>query len=69
MKFEYCGGWGYKPKVNAAIAEIEKVMPNQFSYYIYADPGRTGRLEVTVYKGQENDGGEGELVHSKATSG
>ena len=44
-------------------------MPNQFSYYIYRDEGYTGRLECTVFKGQRGDEGEGELVHSKATSG
>ena len=44
-------------------------MPGQFSYYIYMDDGYTGRLEVTVYKDQKDDKGEGELVHSKASSG
>ena len=55
IKFEYCGGWGYKSQVTSAIAEIEKVLPGHFSYYLYKDAGATGRLEATVYKGQSND--------------
>ena len=70
MRFDYCGGWGYKPKAIAAIEEIEKVMPGQFTYYLMRDNGATGRLEVTVYPNQTTMGetGEGEFVHSKATS-
>ena len=44
-------------------------MPGQFSYYIYKDEGFSGRLECTVFKHQKGDHGEGELIHSKASSG
>ena len=66
IKIEYCGGWGYRKYAIGAIEEIEKVLPGQFHYEIIADPQRSGRLEVTVYRG---GAGEGELVHSKASSG
>ena len=55
----------------AAIEEIEKVHPGQFTYYLWKDVGTTGRLEVTIWKDTDKEGedGTGELVHSKAQSG
>ena len=49
----------------AAIDVIEQQLPNKFEYHLFMDQGTTGRLEATVYP---RAGGEGTLVHSKATS-
>ena len=69
MKFEYCGGWGYRKHAIAAIQLIEQQTPNIFQYTLYMDPARSGRLEVTVYPFQTTDQGEGGvIVHSKAAS-
>ena len=37
-----------------------------FQYNLYRDSGKTGRLEVTLYKDSKDDqSGEGILIHSK----
>ena len=53
----YCGGWGYKPKAQAAQAVIEAKYPGKFTFELKRDSGATGRLEVVVNE---------TLVHSKA---
>ncbi len=68
MKFEYCGGWGYRKYAIAAIGEIEKKYEGQFQYNLFRDPKTSGRLEVTVYLNSKDDSGEGILIHSKASS-
>ena len=68
MKFEYCGGWGYRRHCVAAIGEIEKKQPGVFKYYLYPDKGVTGRLEVTLYLNSTDASGEGILLHSKQAS-
>ena len=41
----------------------------KFNYFAYSDKGRTGRLEVTLFKNQKDDGGaNGVLIHSKAAT-
>ena len=49
----------------------QKMESGQFSFYLYEDADRTGRLEVTVYKNQKEsvEGDNGSLVWSKAESG
>lgn len=69
LKFEYCGGWGYRRHVVAAIDEIEKAAAGVFKYTLYMDKATSGRLEVTLFKDSQSDSGEGELVHSKVASG
>ena len=67
VKFEYCGGWGYRKYAVEAMANMNAEFgEDKFTYTLQRDPKTSGRLEVTVYK---NGGGEGELVHSKASSG
>jgi len=70
MRIDYCGGWGYRPKAIAAIEEIEKQLPGEFTYYLMRDNAATGRLEVTIWANQTAMGetGQGEIAHSKATS-
>ena len=68
IKFEYCGGWGYRRHVLGAIEQIEKVAAGTFKYTIYRDPGVTGRLEATLYLNASSDAGEGIVLHSKAAS-
>ena len=53
----YCGGWGYRSKAQAAKAIIEAAYPGKFTYDLVKDAGATGRLEVVV---------KGTTVHSKA---
>ena len=50
---------------------IEQRMPAQFSIYLYADEGRTGRFEVTCFKDQKEsvEGDSGTNVWSKAAKG
>ena len=62
MRFKYCGGWGYKKHVDAAIPEIEKSFNNNFSYYLYQDADRTGRFEVTIHTTAPSPDDEGELI-------
>jgi hypothetical protein len=50
MKIEFCGGCGYRRKVDAMIGAIEHHHQDSFRYLIYKDEGQTGRFEVTVYK-------------------
>ena len=59
------------PKCRAAVEEIQSRMgADKFSFHFFMDQGRTGRLEVTVYKGQSGScEGEGALVWSKAACG
>ena len=59
------------PKVREAINEIKnRCGADKFSYHMFMDEGRTGRLEATVYKNQSAScEGQGELVWSKAQSG
>jgi len=47
---------------------LEQRMPGQFSCYLYADEGRTGRFEATVFKNQKEsvEGDAGTNVWSKA---
>ena len=68
MKFEYCGGWGYRRHCIAAIGEIEKKYQGAFKYYLYPDRGVTSRLEVTLYLNSTDVSGEGILLHSKQAS-
>lgn len=71
LKFEYCGGWGYRRYVVAAIDQIEKVpeYKGQFKYALYMDPGVTGRLEVTLYKNSHDDqSADGIVLHSKVAT-
>ena len=70
IKFEYCGGWGYGRRVDEAIDRINRTKGvGKFNYFAYADRGRTGRLEVTLFKNQKDDtGSNGLLIHSKAAS-
>ena len=62
MKFEYCGGWGYREHVDNAIDKIEATpsLSGKFIYELVMDEDMTGRLEVTI---------DGNLVHSKQASG
>ena len=55
--------------MEATIEEIEKNIPGEVTYHIYKDAGRTGRFEITLYKGVTNAEGDGELIHSKASAG
>ena len=65
MKWQYWGGWGYRPHVLAAIAEIEKTeLKGWFQYILYKDNQITGRNEATLYK-DASCSGEGILVFSK----
>lgn len=44
----------------------EKVGAGHFQYNLYMDPGVTGRLEVTLYKGKNDQDTENAVVlHSK----
>ena len=49
IKFEYCGGWGYKTHVDDAIEKIEEQYPQKFLFKLYRDSKLTGRLEATLY--------------------
>ncbi|CAI2379222.1 unnamed protein product [Moneuplotes crassus] len=58
----YCGGCGYLPKARYVQEAVENRFPGDFSFDLKADVGKTGRLEVTVFVGDDT---EGKLVHSK----
>ena len=65
MKWQYWGGWGYKPHVLAAIAELEKSeLKGQFQYQLFKDNEITGRNEATLHK-DPGCAGDGILVYSK----
>ena len=59
----YCGGWGYYSRARFVKQAVEKKFPSSFEFDLQEDPDVTGRLEVTVFIGDES---EGHLVHSKA---
>ena len=66
LTIEYCGGWGYRKYAVELVSKIEtNVGAGQFKYEFYADPGVTGRLEVTLFTPARP---EGALLHSKAQS-
>ena len=58
----YCGGWGYRPKANYIQSAVENKFPDTFTFDLKKDAGTSGRLEVTVFLGDDT---EGQLVHSK----
>ena len=58
----YCGGWGYRSKANFVKEAVENKFPGAFTFDLKSDSGKTSRLEVTVYVGDDT---EGKLVHSK----
>lgn len=58
----YCGGWGYYPRASFVQEAVENNFPSKFDIVLLRDKGVTGRLEVTVYIGDDT---EGKLVHSK----
>ena len=48
----------------------QRVGPDVFSFFLSEDEGRTGRLEVTVYRNQSRSiEGDGQLVFSKKQTG
>ena len=55
IKFEYCGGWGYRKIVVQTIAKIEETYPSKFHFTLYRDTGTTNRFEVTAYIGSKSD--------------
>ena len=73
IKFEYCGGWGYRRQAVAAIAKIEQEMAIEngqkgglFQYNLYKDKFVSGRLEATLYVNTKDDWSpEGIVLHSK----
>ena len=68
MKWQYWGGWGYKPHVLKAIAEIETTdLKGQLQFHLYKDPQITGRNEATLFKDAACSG-DGILVFSKLNS-
>ena len=61
VKFEYCGGWGYRKYAVEAMQNMNAEFgEDKFTYTLERDPKTSGRLEVTVKES---------LVHSKAASG
>ena len=58
----YCGGWGYYSRARFVKVAVEKQFPHTFDFDMKEDDDITGRLEVTVFLGDET---EGHLVHSK----
>jgi len=53
----YCGGWGYKPKVNKLHQQlIDEFSAEEIDFSMEATKGVSGWLEVSV---------NGQLVHSK----
>ena len=65
IKIQYCGGWGYRQNADFFVEKIEKVLPGKFKYHYYADPGKTGNFEVTVWFGSQSEDGEGLFIFSK----
>ena len=33
IMIQYCGGWGYRSKVNNSISQIDKTHPDTFSFH------------------------------------
>ena len=78
IKFEYCGGWGYRRQVMTAITKIEQDQAdgtlgktNAFQYNLYKDKGRSGRLEVHLFLNSKDDtdNSKGIQLHSKVETG
>ena len=79
IKFEFCGGWGYRRQVMATIHKLEKhdwnsydktktqpQMGGMFQYNLYKDKGITQRLEATLFVNNKDDQSEGGIkLHSK----
>ena len=65
IKIQYCGGWGYKPHADAFVEKIEALMPGVFKYHYYADAGKTGNFEVTVFFNSQTENDKGEFIYSK----
>ena len=71
IKFEYCGGWGYRRQVMNAIAKIEDEYPKNkgvsFQYNLYKDKMTIGRFEVTLFVNSKDtsDNATGVKLHSK----
>ena len=59
----YCGGWGYFTKARVIKEAVEYKFPDMFEVELLKDAGVTGRLEVTVFIGDDDE--EGVLIHSK----
>ena len=49
MRFDFCGGWGYRKFTHRAKVDIDKEFPELFDYVLYKDIGATGRLECTIF--------------------
>ena len=65
LRFNYCGGWGFRQHCIKAVDEIEKTeLKGQLQYHLCVDPIKTGRNEVTLYTDEKCEG-EGVLIHSK----
>merc|ERR550537_1714123 len=68
VHIQYCGGGGYKWKADmikeAVQAAVQDKDGNGITVEYTKDPGVTGRLEVTVIKGDNKN-----LVHSKKNTG
>ena len=47
------------------INAIESHHKDKFRYLVTKDAETTGRFEVTVYKNQTDDKGEGVIIHSR----
>ena len=63
---QYCGGWGYGPKVTAMIERLETEGCDplgKFTFHIHKDAGKTGNYEV--HTGFVDEGNKGTLVFSK----
>ena len=69
LRVQYCGGWGYRPRVMALKALVDKKdYAGKITYYLYKDPGTTGNLEVTAFETADM-AGDGMQIYSKKASG
>ena len=69
VKIQYCGGWGYRPHVNAFIAKIkEELKDNKIQYQLIMDVGTTGNFEIHKY-GTIDLTDEAVLIWSKQEKG
>ena len=50
LRFQICGSAWYKFNAQILKEQIEKSLPNSFKTAVYADPGVTGRFDVTHFK-------------------
>jgi len=57
IKVVYCGGWGYRPKFQNLVKELERIFPGQLEFEGEATKSTTGYFEVQVV--------DGPLLHSK----